>query len=41
MDIADKFQKVRLLLAKNRFVAVLKQMAVPAVAAVEINGISG
>lgn len=41
MDVPDKFTQVGFLLAENRFVAVLKQMTVSTVAAVERNSISG
>jgi hypothetical protein len=41
MDVADQLSQVRLFLAENRFVAVLKQMAVSAVPAVEINRMRG
>jgi len=41
MDIADKFQKIRLLLAEYRFIAILKKLSVPFVSMVESNGITG
>ena len=41
VDVADQLAKVRLFLAENRFVAILKQVAVPVMTAVEINGMPG
>jgi hypothetical protein len=41
MDVANKLTEVGILLTKNGFVAVLKQMPASAVAMVEIYGISG
>ena len=41
MDIADQFQKIRLLLAKDRFVPILEKVSMTAVAAVEADPVSG
>ena len=41
MDIADQFQKIRLLFADNRFIAVLKQMPIPKVTAIVEDCVAG
>lgn len=41
MDVAHQFQQVRLLVAQNRFVSVLKEMARPSVTPVVGDGVSG
>jgi hypothetical protein len=41
MDIPHQFEQVGILLAQNRFVPVLEQMAMALMAAVETDGVSG
>jgi hypothetical protein len=41
MDVAHPFREIPVLLAHHRFVAVLKQQAVPVMAAIEPPGIAG
>ena len=41
MDVSDQFQQIRIFLAQDRFIAILKQMSAPAVAAIETNRVSG
>jgi hypothetical protein len=40
MDISDQFQKVRIFLANNRFVPILKKVTTPAMAQVKIDSIT-
>jgi len=41
MDVSHQFKKVRILLTENRFVAVLKNFSMTAVAVVKIGGMTG
>jgi hypothetical protein len=41
VDVADEFLEIPLFLAEDRFVAILKQLAVTAILPVETDGISG
>ena len=41
VDIADKFQEIRIFFADDRFVSVLEKMATSSMALVEGNGVSG
>ena len=41
MNVSNKFEQIRLFLAKYRFVTVLKEVSMTAVATVKIDGMTG